>query len=160
MKSIKQIVFVALLVGCFVSCKKSDSGTTPPPPPPPTQVSKDEMTLTKTPWLVDNEGIDTNKDGVIDIQDARMSSPCNTDDTWEFTLAGVILFDEGSIKCHAGDPEIVRSAWHFVDNDSSIYIDFFNSSFKIFKLTDKQFQIYTEVPRNGSTIWNFSQFKR
>ena len=100
-----------------------------------------------------------NLDGVIDIQDQRMGKPCNTDDIWDFKVSG-LSFNEGPLKCDPEAPQTITMVWHFVDNEKSIYIDAFNKNAKIYKLTDTQFQVYTEDVSAGATIWRFSEYKR
>lgn len=81
--------------------------------------------ITASPWTHEDSGIDTDKNGTIDIQLSLFGitlPACRLDNMLTFKTGGTATADEGPTKCNTADPQSTNFNWSFADAEKSLVI--------------------------------------
>jgi len=130
-------ILASLMVFAF-SCSEKD--TNPPAP------SNTEL-LTTGSWKYESGGVDTDRNGTIDITIESTGFPaCKLDNIGTFNANGNGVNDEGLTKCNGGDPQTAAFTWSFANNETKLNISgpgFFgiNGQFNITTLTTTKLSV-------------------
>lgn len=127
MKSNIFVLFTAITVSFFLSCKGKDD-------PQPTS-SKTDIITQKT-WVV--KGAQEKVNGIW-VDDHSSFTPTEMDDIYTFKRNGTLDRNEGPTKANASDPQIISTTWKFDDNETTITVDGDKST--LFELTDTKLVI-------------------
>lgn len=112
----KNVLIAALLLSglAIASCDKDDDNDTP--------VTAVDLITTGT-WLIDTIAFDANKDGTIDSPFPGGFEACELDNTLTFNKDSATgVYDEGALKCDAGDPQSTNFEWALKNGDSTMTI--------------------------------------
>lgn len=122
---------------CLLACDKK---------PDPAPVSKTDH-LTASPWMYQSAGIDSNRDGTIDIAVPPGFAPgCRIDNTLSFQRNNTGVTDEGASKCNTGDAQTTPFNWSFADAEASVVVGnniftVLNGKFKLLTLSATSFSL-------------------
>jgi hypothetical protein len=131
--------FFTFLMGMTLLYSCSEKETDPQP-------TRTEL-LTNGSWKYDSGGVDSDRNGTIDITIESTGFPaCRLDNIGTFQNGGLGINDEGPTKCNAGDPQTTNFNWSLTDSDSKLNISgsgFFGASgqFNVRTLTNAQLSI-------------------
>jgi hypothetical protein len=124
---------------CFclllVSCQKDDDE--------PTKTEE----ISSSPWVHESSGIDSDKNGTIDIPLLLAGVPeCRLDNVLTFRADGTATAGEGATKCNDSDPTTTNFNWSFADNETTLNLSGnvfsqLNGSFKIKTLNSTNFSL-------------------
>ena len=141
MKFLSPILCAGVFSICLLSCnKKSD---------PQNQPSKTDH-ISASPWMYENAGIDSDKNGTIDISLSTAAPTllptCLTDNKISFGRNNSGTTDEGASKCNTTDPQTTNFNWSFADNEANLNISnnvfaLLNGKSKIVSLTATNFTL-------------------
>jgi hypothetical protein len=133
MKIFSSLLFVSALTLLMGSCKKETTN------PTPAQTNTDH--LTTSAWKHESSGVDTDKDGSINVPLATLGvtlPACRLDNLLTFKKDNTAMADEGATKCNDSDPQSTNFNWSFADNEKSL-----NISGNVFPELNGKFNIKT-----------------
>ena len=134
-KQLFSILLPALVLISLASCKKDSK--------------KSNMELiTQAAWKLQTVGIDGDKNGTVDLEDAV--DACTKDDLTTFATNGTGTVDEGASKCDPADPQSTSFTWSFANNETELNFD--GDNFKILSLDGSYLKIYFEGDLGTGTI--------
>lgn len=134
-KQLFSILLPALVLISLASCKKDSK--------------KSNMELiTQSAWKLQTVGIDGDKNGTVDLEDAV--DACTKDDLTTFATNGTGTVDEGASKCDPADPQTTSFTWSFANNETELNFD--GDNFKILSLDGSYLKIYFEGDLGTGTI--------
>ncbi len=134
-KQLFALLLPALVVISLASCKKDSK--------------KSNMELiTQSAWKLQTVGIDNDKNGTVDLEDAV--DACTKDDLTTFATNGTGVVDEGASKCDPADPQTTNFTWSFANNETELNFD--GDNFKILSLDGSYLKIYFEGDLGTGTI--------
>ncbi len=86
-------------------------------------VSKKDL-ITKAVWVYESGGIDTDKNGTIDLTFEFLGTPpaCLLDNRGTFNSDGSGVNDEGPMRCLGGGPQTTSFNWALQTNDTELSI--------------------------------------
>ncbi|NTS42472.1 hypothetical protein HRG84_16340 [Flavisolibacter sp. BT320] len=119
----------------FSSCQKEDDK--------PSKTGE----ISSSPWVHESSGIDTDKNGTIDISLLMAGVPeCRLDNVLTFRADGSATAGEGATKCNTSDPATTNFNWSFTDNETTLNLSGnvfaqLNGSFKIKTLNSTNFSL-------------------
>ena len=149
--STASLLFFCLFV---VSCQKEEDEPT-----------KTEQ-ISSSPWVHESSGIDSDKNGTIDIPLLLAGVPeCRLDNVLTFKPDGSATSAEGTTRCSPTDPETTNFNWRFADNETTLNLSGnvfsqLNGNFKIKTLNSTNFSltrdtvITTPITINATIIVN------
>lgn len=134
-KNFLALILPVLVIISFASCKKDSK--------------KSNMELiTQSAWKLQTVGIDNDKNGTVDLEDAI--DACTKDDLTTFATNGTGVVDEGATKCDPLDPQTTNFTWSFANNETELVYD--GDTYKIFSLDESFIKIYFEGDLGTGTI--------
>lgn len=134
-KNLFSFLFPVLFLLTMVSCSKDS------------KKSNTEL-LTQAAWKLVSVGVDSDKNGTIDLEDAV--DACTKDDLTTFAVNGTGVVDEGASKCDPLDPQTTTFTWSFANNETELNFD--GDTFKILSLDGSNLKIYFEGDLGTGTI--------
>jgi hypothetical protein len=107
-KQLFALILPALVIVSMTSCKKDS------------KKSNTEL-ITQSAWKLQTVGIDNDKNGTVDLEDAI--DACSKDDLTTFATNGTGVVDEGATKCDPTDPQTTSFTWSFANNETELNFD-------------------------------------
>ena len=144
------IAFLFLTI--CAACKKNHSSPTDNTPPRVTLI-------TQAVWKFDTSGIDTNKDGIIDVGDNTNTVilPCFKDNTFQFNKDSTGVENSGAIKCNPSEPQTTAFTWSFSGTDQSVIKSdadpLLAAGINIFSLDANKIVLYKDTTIFAQNIW-------
>jgi hypothetical protein len=102
--------------------------------------------LTREGWKFKKIGVESEKQGYIDLLDSRVSD-FEKDDITIFNPDGSGMQQTGSIKSDPSDPPSLPFNWSFENNASGIYFE--EQHFKVKTLSENKLEIYRDERLDG-----------
>ena len=120
--------------------------------------------ITGLSWKHDNSGIDTDKNGTIDLQPpSGILLSCVIDNSITFNANGSGTVDEGATKCNATDPQTSPFTWSFASGETALNINSgsagINGQFKILELSNTKLSISKDTTLNFFSVALVVNFK-
>jgi hypothetical protein len=105
--------------------------------------------LTKAAWKYQIAGLDSDKNGTVDMESQDIED-CNKDDLATFATGGTGTIDEGATKCDAGDPQSYSFTWQFKNNETELEYD--GEVYKVLSIDDSNLKVYYDYDFGGTTF--------
>ena len=134
-KTIKFFTLV-LAVASLAACSKK--GTTK---------SKTEL-LTQSAWKYASAGIDTDKNGTVDVEDGSINS-CEKDNSATFITGGTGSYDEGATKCSPSDPQTTTFTWQFKNEEKELEFD--GDIYQLLSIDENNIKLYYDIVLGDNT---------
>jgi len=153
MTKIVSTAFAILIIALnFSACKKKEnkSSSTTKPAVDSTQIKLRTQLLTSGNWKIAamtvTPGISTG--GTLIAVDS-----CNMDNFTKYYASGLVVYDEGVIKCKPNDPQTTINTWGFNSDATIISIteSVRNKSWNVVELTNSNLKINYAVSSSGQT---------
>jgi hypothetical protein len=142
-----------ILTILWASCTKSHSTETPDPI---SSGSNSTVTLiTQTTWRYDTSGIDLNKDGIVDVGNDTLITPCEKDDIYTFKSDSTGIVDEGATKCDPADPQTLPFSWELTNNQTVLTSNFnplIAGGINIFSINSTKWILYKDTTVAGFPV--------
>lgn len=138
----KTTLIVLLLVITFsnTGCQKDDNN--------PIAGKTVTERLTQQTWILQEAGLDADKNGSVDQQDPYLQA-CRKDNLVTFISNGTGVNDEGATVCNAGDPQTIPFVWNLSNSDKNLTID--NTTVTIHEINDNTMKVYFDTLVLGTT---------
>lgn len=138
-KHFVKLLVVLWLPAAFAGCEKETGKT------------KTEY-LTALSWRLENAGIDSNRDGIVDIADTSLQD-CAKDGTLGFFTKGTGLLDEGPTRCSPDDPQSRTFSWAFLNNEMQLEFD--GKVYSVYSVGPEKLKIYYEFDAGGDNYLRY-----
>jgi hypothetical protein len=142
-------VVAIVLIIVWASCSKSHSTEGQK------NVNPTITLVTSTTWRYDTSGIDVNKDGIVDVGNDTLFTPCEKDDIYTFKSDSTGILDEGATKCDAADPQTLPFSWELTNNNTVLTSSanpILAGGVNIFSITSTQWILYKDTTISGFPI--------
>ena len=133
----------------WAACSKSHSTENP------NGQSTTVTLITQTTWRYDTSGVDLNKDGIVDVGNDTLITPCEKDDIYTFKSDSTGIIDEGATKCNAADPQTLPFSWGLTNNQTVLTSSanpILAGGVNIFSLTSSKWILYKDTTVSGFPI--------
>jgi hypothetical protein len=143
-----------ILTIVWAACTKSHS-TENPGGPDGTGSNGTVTLITSMTWRYDTSGIDANKDGIVDVGNDSLFTPCTKDDIYTFKSDSTGILDEGATKCDTSDPQTLPFAWSLTNNNTvltSTANPVLAAGVNIFSLSSTKWILYKDTTIAGFPI--------
>lgn len=131
----------------FISCKKDKDENV-------NAVKTKTELLTTGIWkrtaLISNPAYDWNADGTFDTNILNTMFPCEKDNFETYRTNGMVVINEGVIKCNSSDPQTWSVTWTFGDNETKLIWDG-NDVYTLLELTETTLKFQSTFVENGVT---------
>ena len=136
MINIRFFILLVILNSIVAGCKKNSSINPYPVFPMETTTKTATEILTAKPWRLLSYGFDTNKNGLIDLDEEAIRD-CEKDNSYKFNKDGSGTVAENVLVCSGNNP-LNQFAWTLTNNDTEL--DFYYGKAYVQQLTtDKLF---------------------
>jgi hypothetical protein len=146
-----------ILLGAFLfSCDKKDT-----PAPPPTKTEH----ISSAQWQYDNGGVDSDKNGTIDVTLGVVGIPaCVLDNKATFNANGSGIADEGVSKCDPSHPQTTNFNWSFSNNETTLNLAGsglfgIGGQFTITELDANKLTLRKDTTFMSQNVWMVVQFR-
>ena len=147
-------LIVLASITIWTACTKNSSSSTEP--------SSRTTIITEGSWKIDTAGVDTDKNGTIDIGDSTLLS-CQKDNTYTFLKDSTGIADEGPTKCNSTDPQSTPFTWNFSGTGQSVIKSsadpLLANGINIFSMTSTQIVLYKDTAVFGISFWYVVKLK-
>src|SRR5687768_16709589 len=111
----KKLLFFLPVLFLAISCDNDDDDDTP-------AGSTKTQTLTQSSWKLEAAGIDSDKNGTLDIDMSNQINACVKDNTLKFEANNSGVANEGPTMCQNSPGQTTPFTWAFVSNETAINI--------------------------------------
>ena len=140
---------ILILTILWASCSKSHSAEHPTGP------NGTVTLIASSSWRYDTSGVDLNKDGIVDVGNDSLFTPCTKDNIYTFKSDSTGILDEGATKCDTADPQTLPFAWALTNNNTvltSTANPVLEGGINILSLTSTKWVLYKDTTISGFPI--------
>lgn len=143
MKKLIFLLTASFIIFCIQACSKKDK-----------TASKAEL-LTSGTWKLTTVVADEDGNGTYETDRFATFSDCYTDNIWSFTIAALVVMDEGPTKCAPTDPQTENGSWQFTQNETHLRIN--ADEWKLEELTTGTLKWKEEYAGGRSSLVTFAK---